>query len=178
MKWDMLSRICDVVWNDGWSLKYGLCIYMRNISFNVNWQLCDRKMKWSMYINVMLCMNWHELWYDVNWVYEWCKLMICDLSMIWIWKCVVYVPRSEIRTLTCEFVLKCEICDEIVKCKLIFEWWLIWDLCVRNSPRWWGKCVIVRLSLVDSLHWCEIWNWAWRIIPVLVTWKILKIWDG
>ena len=82
MKWDMPSRICDVVWSDGWSLKYGLCTYMRTISLNVNWQFCDRKMKWSMYINVILCMNWHELWYDVKWVYEWCKLMICDLSMI------------------------------------------------------------------------------------------------
>ena len=28
MKWDMLNRICDVVWNDGWSLKYGLCTYV------------------------------------------------------------------------------------------------------------------------------------------------------
>ena len=127
MKWNMPNRICDVVWNDGWSLKYGLCTYMRTISLNVNWQLYDRKMNWSMYINVMLCMNWHELWYNVKWVYEWCKLIICDLSMIWIWKCVVNVLRSEIRTLTCEFMLKCEtikceICDEIVKCEWIFEW--------------------------------------------------------
>ena len=28
MKWDMLSRICDVVWNDSWSLKYRLCTYV------------------------------------------------------------------------------------------------------------------------------------------------------
>ena len=62
MKWDMPSRICELyrsMWTDNYVIG---------------------KMKWSMYINVMLCMNWHELWYDVNWVYEWCKLMICDLD--------------------------------------------------------------------------------------------------
>ena len=127
MKWDMPSRIYDVVWNDGWSLKYGLCTYMRTISLNVNWQLCDRKMKWSMYINVMLCMNWHELWYDVNWVYEWCKLMICDLSMIWIWKCVVYVLRSEIRTLTCE-MWNCEIWNMWWNCEMWIDSWMMIDL--------------------------------------------------
>ena len=78
MKWDMLSRICDVVWNDGWSLKYGLYTYMRTISLNVNWQLCDRKMKWSMHINVMLCMNrdmmWSEYIYGINWWF-----------VIWVW---------------------------------------------------------------------------------------------
>ena len=52
--------------------------------------------------------------------------MIYDLSMVCIWKCVVYVLRSEIRTLTCEFMLKCETVqcekyDEIVKCELIYE---------------------------------------------------------
>ena len=71
MKLDMSSRICDVVWNDGWSLKYGLCTYMRTISLNVNWQLYDRKINWSIYINVMLCMNCDIIWIEymngANW---------------------------------------------------------------------------------------------------------------
>ena len=67
--------------------------------------------------HVYKCNAMHELWYDMNWVYEWCKLMIRDLSMICIWKYVVYVLRSEIRTLTCEFVLKCE----TVKCEIYDE---------------------------------------------------------
>ena len=69
MNWDMPSRICDVVWNDGWSLKYGLCTYMRTISLNVNWQLCNRKNEMK---HVYKCNAMHEL----AWIMIWCELSI------------------------------------------------------------------------------------------------------
>ena len=148
MKWDMPSRICDVVWNDGWSLKYRLCIYMRTISLNVNWQLCDRKMKWSMYINVMIYMNWHEfvMWYKLR------------IYMIWI--VGLWIEYDVVIEMWCACVMKWE---RLLKCEI--------ETCCELNECWWDKCVIVRLRLVLSLHWCEIWNWAWRIVPVVVTWK-------
>ena len=75
----------------------------------------------------MLCMNWHELWYDVNWY------MNDDWSGISIWE---IVPDGE------------------------------------------EKCEIVGLSRADSPTDCEIWNWAGRIVPVVVTCKKDEMWDG
>ena len=69
MKWDMPSRIYDVVWNDNWSLKYGLCTYMRTIPLNVNWQLCDKK-------NEMKHLYKCNAIYEFAWIVIWCELSI------------------------------------------------------------------------------------------------------
>ena len=75
MKWDILIKIYDVIWSDVWLLKYRLCTYMRIILLNMNWQLCDMKMKWSMYINVLLWNDVHIIVMNMmcskEWILKW-----------------------------------------------------------------------------------------------------------
>ena len=61
MKWDMLSRICDVVWNDGWSLKYGLYTYVWEL-YHLMWIGMNCDMMWSEYMNGVN-------WWIVIWVW-------------------------------------------------------------------------------------------------------------
>ena len=53
---------------------------MRITLLNMNWPLCDAKMKWSMYINVLLWMIWQVrdvVWYIHNmYIYIYCENVV------------------------------------------------------------------------------------------------------